>query len=67
MLSADTLAVLPLNRLGFLPLSGALLTKAANSPRPSLFLAAPELPLPSSLHSRYLHMTGLTGLATEGG
>ena len=50
MLSADTRAVLPLIMLSFLPLSAALLTKEANSPRPSLFLTAPDPPLASSLH-----------------
>lgn len=48
---ADTLAVLPLTRLSFLPFSAALLTRVAKRPRPSLFLPALALPFPSSLRT----------------
>ena len=50
VLSAETLAVPPLIMLSFLPLSAALLTRDANSPRPSLFRTAPEPSLASSLY-----------------
>ena len=48
---ADTLAVLPLNTLSFLPFAAALLTTVANRPRPSLFLPALALPFPYSLRT----------------